>query len=69
MDFTRTQANSKRPLQSGDIVVLASGGPQMTVTALSSAASVLVCMWFTDDKILQRAAFERDCLVAAKDDQ
>jgi uncharacterized protein YodC (DUF2158 family) len=41
----------------GDVVVLKSGGPQMTVTGIESNGRVKVT-WFDDKNQLQHATFE-----------
>lgn len=48
----------------GDVVMLQSGGPPMTVTALT--ATEFICSWFTASGTLSTAAFSREVLKPAK---
>lgn len=55
------------PIDVGDVVCLASGGPSMTVSALIpgtfiNSASAYLCQWFGDGDFLQEAEFPRECL-------
>lgn len=54
-------------IKSGDLVVLKSGGPTMTVDAVNTCIfddekiTGIVCVWFVGDK-LERVRFERDAI-------
>ena len=37
-------------LKIGDVVMLKSRGPKMTVTGLTDKTGQVTCSWFTDDK-------------------
>ena len=50
-------------LKNGDIVVLLSGGPHMTIA--NSNGSICNCLWFADDK-LEKAAFNNHVLEKVK---
>lgn len=58
-------AELKKALAVGDVVVLKSGGPKMTISALSEQTSLVPCQWF-DDKCPRSYAFEKACLTLAK---
>jgi len=58
-------AELKKALAVGDVVVLKSGGPKMTISALSEQTSLVPCQWF-DDKDPRSYAFEKACLTLAK---
>ena len=47
--------------ETGDIVVLKSGGPKMTVKSLSSSSGNLVCQWFAGKK-LEEGFFKAESL-------
>lgn len=57
--------------KSGDLVVLKSGGPTMTVDAVNTSifddnvVTGIVCVWFVGDK-LERVRFERDAIEPAR---
>jgi uncharacterized protein YodC (DUF2158 family) len=57
--------------KSGDLVVLKSGGPTMTVDAVNTSifddnvVAGIVCVWFVGDK-LERVRFERDAIEPAR---
>lgn len=48
------------PIDVGDVVCLASGGPSMTVA--KKRGDIYVCQWFGDADVLQDAEFHRVCL-------
>ncbi len=50
----------KENFQPGDVVILKSGGPQMTIAATRGEGLVL-CVWFKDDEI-KREAIEAKAL-------
>jgi uncharacterized protein YodC (DUF2158 family) len=49
--------------KTGDIVVLKSGGPKMTVKGLSASNGNFVCQWFAGKK-LEEGLFKSDSLQA-----
>ncbi len=51
----------------GDIVMLKSGGPAMTIKAVTSSG--VLCVWFTGDNVLCTAEFSLDLLKPAKADK
>ena len=55
-------------LKPGDVVVLKSGGPRMTVEEIETNGRAKVC-WFDDKKNVQRATFETHMLEAVADDE
>lgn len=55
------------PIDVGDVVCLASGGPSMTIAAMLpgpriDSDHVFLCQWFGDGDHLQEAEFPRECL-------
>lgn len=58
-------------IKSGDLVVLKSGGPIMTVDSVNTSifdddkVTGIVCVWFVADK-LERARFEPDAIEPAR---
>lgn len=48
----------------GDIVVLRSGGPDMTVSAIDDSGQVR-CWWVDGDGMTHESVFEPECLEAA----
>lgn len=57
-------ARKTMPFKVGDLVVLKSGGPTMTVAILNSSSGNLWCTWFAGKKN-ERALFDPDALVPA----
>lgn len=51
---------TKAPLKSGDLVVLKSGGPEMTVKEIYS--DEVICQWFAGKK-LEQGRFDEDSLI------
>lgn len=52
-------------LNTGDVVVLKSGGPRMTVTKTGLAKRHVVCTWFDDANNQQQGTFSLDALTLA----
>lgn len=47
----------------GDVVVIKSGGPAMTVTNLDTGiTNIIVCTWFIDKIVIQTRSFEKASL-------
>ena len=46
----------------GDIVVLKSGGPYMTVSAVDLTTQLLECIWFDEDELKHVDDFPKDVL-------
>lgn len=51
--------------QVGDIVVLKSGGPRMTVTQTGLTHSRVECTWFTPEAEIQTAYISESALIAS----
>lgn len=49
----------------GDIVVLNSGGPDMTITAISNGGHLLWCIWTDDNGEIRESSF-RNVMVTAR---
>ncbi len=49
----------------GDVVILKSGGPKMTVEDVE-AGDTIVCQWFVDGKKLEYGSFPADSLERAE---
>lgn len=52
--------DTKAPFKPGDLVVLKSGGPEMTVKQLNSED--VICQWFAGKK-LEQGRFNEDSLI------
>lgn len=52
--------------QVGDIVVLKSGGPRMTITQTGLTHSRVECTWFTQDAEVKTAYISDSALVESK---
>lgn len=54
----------------GDIVVLKSGGPRMTITSIPNEhSSGYFCQWFDDNGQLSKARFPGESLMQIEQDQ
>ena len=61
MNEESTPKTEKPKLKLGDVVVLNSGGPQMTITYISDYSGNTTCKWIVDGKGHQ-AEFPLPCL-------
>lgn len=47
----------------GDVVIIKSGGPAMTVTEVETEIeNIIVCTWFIDNKLIQTRRFNKASL-------
>jgi len=53
---------SETDFKVGDVVILKSGGPTMTVCEIDDDEDMIYCQWFVENKILETADFPADSL-------
>lgn len=59
---------TKDELKPGDLVVLKSGGPVMTIGSISTMISGMTkCYWFDENQKNQSGEFNLECLKKAED--
>jgi uncharacterized protein YodC (DUF2158 family) len=46
----------------GDLVVLKSGGPIMTINSDESTSGIIACIWFDDYRVKQEGYFKNKAL-------
>jgi uncharacterized protein YodC (DUF2158 family) len=64
MKLRMTSGRDEREPKQGDVVKLASGGPQMTVCKISDDGNACTCVWFPDHASKpERSSFETYLLV------